>query len=95
MDIIKLKIKLAEKNLFLTFNVFYILMQNVQNLLGVYLMQTSNQKALIAFPKKVALGKKEKEKKICAVIINEAALGNYFSLCVSHTWMKIILCQLS
>lgn len=63
MDIIKLQIKLAEKNLFLTFNVFYILMQNVQNLLGVYLMQTSNQKALIAFPNKVALGKKEKEKK--------------------------------
>lgn len=58
---------------------FYILLQNVQNLLGVYLMQASNLKALIAFPNNIVL---EKKNTICAVIINEAALGNYFSLCV-------------
>lgn len=55
-------------------------------------MQASNLKALIAFPNNIVL---EKKNTICAVIINEAALGNYFSLCVSHTWMKIIFCQLS
>lgn len=60
-------------------------------------MQASNLKALIAFPNNIVLKKKKKIKKntICAVIINEAALGNYFSLCVSHMWMKIIFCQLS
>lgn len=36
-------------------------MQNVWNLLGVYLMQTSNLKALIAFPNNVALEKKKQK----------------------------------
>lgn len=59
-------------------------------------MQASNLKALIAFPNNIVLKKKKiKKNTICAVIINEAALGNYFSLCVSHMWMKIIFCQLS
>lgn len=37
------------------FKVFYILLQNAQNLLGVYVMQSSNLKAMIAFPNNIVL----------------------------------------
>lgn len=55
VDTIKLMIKFSKQRDNFNLKFFYILLQNAQNLLGVYVMQSSNLKAMIAFPNNIVL----------------------------------------